>query len=32
VWFQNGYWTEPIDADAMIEDLSMLPLTIQLFE
>ena len=32
VWFRNNYWTEPIDADAMIEDLSMLPLIIQLFE
>lgn len=32
VWFCDGYWTKPVDADAMIEDLSMLPLIIQHFE
>ncbi len=32
VWFRNSYWTEPADADAIIEDFAMLPLIIQHFE
>jgi len=32
VWFRESYWTESVDADAIIEDLSMLPLLIQQFE
>ncbi|HEY9710559.1 MAG TPA: HAD family hydrolase, partial [Oculatellaceae cyanobacterium] len=32
VWFRDGYWTEPVDGNAMIEDLAMLPLIIQQFE
>jgi putative hydrolase of the HAD superfamily len=32
VWFRDSYWTKPVDADAMIEGLTMLPLIIQHFE
>jgi putative hydrolase of the HAD superfamily len=32
VWFRDSYWTKPVDADAMIEDLTLLPLIIQHFE
>ena len=32
VWFRDGYWTEPVDADAIIEDLTKLPLVIEYFK
>ncbi|OUL35894.1 L-2-haloalkanoic acid dehalogenase [Nostoc sp. T09] len=32
VWKRDNYWGEPVECDAIIEDLSMLPALIQSFE